>query len=150
MTITVTTPDYETDLLTILAAAAPSQLITSGASRNAWIGNERPSVDSGIPQQSSFFGYIATAYDQDNDGPIRIVTVSVLVRGGKNGDSATKTKARAIHDAGSSYGFNNPQFTGASGTRYFNLRAVGLHDVGPNPSSDAYYMSIDFEMSHAG
>ncbi len=152
MTITVTTPDYESDLLTILAAALPSAMITTpGSTCNAWPGNERPDgTGTGIPTAAYFVQYVTTAYDRNNDGPIRTVTVTVTIRGPKNSDTATRNRAVAVHDAGASFGFNNNQFVGASGTRYFDLAAVSLIDVGPDKSTDNVYFNVDFEMKHAG
>lgn len=149
MTVTVVTPDVEGDVLAILAAdPGTSALVTPNV--NAFVGEERPSSGgAGIPMQAIFVRNYATSYDHDNDSLIRIFQVTTTIRGGRNGETAANAKARAIHDVIASFGFNNTQFIGTSGARYFDLQVTGFNYVGPG-ETDATYYTVDAEISFGG
>lgn len=145
------TPDVEFDVMEKLAALVPADVIITGATRNAWPGDVRPSKDSGVPMVAMFVQMVGSIYQGDNDTPVRRFMLEAVVRGARNGDAATRAKARRIHDAAAgSLGDAIGQWVATtSGVRYFALLPTGLQYLGPG-EDDATFAVVSLEAWYAG
>ncbi len=139
---TLPTPDVESDLAALLAAALPSDLnnATGDAARNTWPGPVRPTSDVGC---EVFVTEFSGTTSIDNDGRYRRMSVQITVRSPSNDYGAGIILARKVHDALDLHA----AFTGASGAQYMEIRAQlsGPNPIGPD-ENDQHVFAEPFEV----
>lgn len=123
-----TTPNIETDVIARLVALLPSQFSTTGAARNVWPGLEQP-IGGSVLVTAAFVRVFGERVRIHSDGQWREVDVQITQRFAREGErllhdagtyAAAEVKARAVYDALQLSG----GFTGSSGARYMDVRAI--------------------------